>query len=111
VVDLLEARVGPVEDRAMFGGVGLFRDGLMFALLFDDTLYLKTDACTQGDFEAAGLEALQPFPTKKRQVLSYHRAPDDALDDPDGLVPWVEGAMEAARRAARRKGRAGGGAG
>jgi len=103
IVDLLGVRFGPIEDRRMFGGAGLFRDGLMFGLIFDDTLYLKTDAKNRAMFEDAGLEPLQPFPEKKRQVLSYCRAPDDALDDLDELAPWIKGALEAALRAGARK--------
>jgi DNA transformation protein len=34
---------GPVTIRKMFGGYGVYHDGLMFALVADDTLYLKAD--------------------------------------------------------------------
>ena len=34
VVDLLDA-FGPCEARRMFGGFGIFREGLMFALIAD----------------------------------------------------------------------------
>jgi DNA transformation protein and related proteins len=53
----LFAPMGPVSIRRMFGGAGVFRDGLMFALLGDDTVYLKTDAQLRVDLEAEGSAA------------------------------------------------------
>lgn len=46
---------GPIQARRMFGGHGLFRDGLMFGLVADDVLYLKADAQSSTLFESRGL--------------------------------------------------------
>jgi len=35
--------IGPVQSRCMFGGAGLYFDGLFFALIADDILYFKVD--------------------------------------------------------------------
>ena len=43
----LLAGVGRVEARRMFGGAGLFRDGVMFALLDDDVIYVRVDDALQ----------------------------------------------------------------
>ncbi len=53
VLDLL-APLGPVTARRMFGGFGITLDGVMFALIADDVLYLKVDDRTRPDYEAAG---------------------------------------------------------
>jgi TfoX/Sxy family transcriptional regulator of competence genes len=42
IQDLL-ADFGPVSIRHMFGGAGIYADGVMFAILAEDTLYLKAD--------------------------------------------------------------------
>jgi DNA transformation protein len=34
---------GQITTRRMFGGVVVFHEGLMFAPVADETLYLKTD--------------------------------------------------------------------
>ena len=34
---------GDVEAKSMFGGFGLYLDGLMFAIVADDALYFKVD--------------------------------------------------------------------
>ena len=51
LVDLFET-VGKVGFRKMFGGLGVFRHGLMFALVADDTLYLKADETSAIAFKA-----------------------------------------------------------
>ena len=91
---------GPVTARRMFGGAGIFRDGLMFALIADETLYLKADKASQGDFEAL---SLPPFTygtkVRTRTVMSYWRAPEVCLDDPDEMAAWARKAYGAALRA------------
>ena len=93
---------GPVAVRRMFGGAGIFRDGLMFALIAEETLYLKADAASQGEFEAL---SLPPFTYGakggKRTVMSYWRAPEACLDDRDEMTEWAQKAFAAALRAQR----------
>jgi hypothetical protein len=43
--------LGLVAPRSMFGGLGLYHDGLFFGLVDDDTLYLKVDKTTRPDYE------------------------------------------------------------
>lgn len=98
VLDLIgDAAVSP---RRMFGAVGLWRDGRMFAIVIDEELYLKADAATQGDFEAAGSE---PFVYSRgaREITigKWWRAPDGALEDAESLRPWLRAAFDAALRA------------
>ena len=91
---------GPVSVRRMFGGAGIFRDGLMFALIADETLYLKADATSQGEFEAL---SLPPFTYGakggKRTIMSYWRAPEACLDDQSEMTEWARKAYAAALRA------------
>lgn len=84
----------------MFGGAGIYADGLMFALVADEVIYLKVDAQNDPDFER---EQLPPFTylarNNKRAVMSYRRMPDRLYDDPEELVRWARDALSAARRA------------
>ncbi|HEU0297835.1 MAG TPA: TfoX/Sxy family protein [Longimicrobium sp.] len=95
-------RVAPVTSRAMFGGVGIYSGGLFFALMDDDTLYLKVDDSNRGDFEAAGTGPFRPF-GDDRDVMQYYELPADLLEDADQLRPWVEKAIEVARRKRKKK--------
>ena len=53
IQDLL-SDFGPVNIRNMFSGAGIYADGVMFAILVDDRLYLKADALSARDFAAEG---------------------------------------------------------
>ena len=95
------ARVTPVTSRSMFGGVGIYADGLFFALMDDDNLYLKVDDGNRGDFEAIGSEPFRPFGDER--AMQYYELPADVLEDVDALRGWVEGALDVARRARAKK--------
>jgi DNA transformation protein len=91
----------PVTIRRMFSGVGLFVDGVMFALVVDQAIYLKVGETNEPDFLR---EDLPPFgyTTSKgrRAVMSYRRMPDRLYDDPDELAQWAGTALQAAQRKA-----------
>jgi DNA transformation protein len=93
---------GGVRGRAMFGGVGVYAGERFFALLDDDTLYLKADDATRAAFVAEGLRPFMPF-GDETHVMSYYGVPADWLEDAEALRPWVDRALEAAGRARRRK--------
>jgi len=104
LIDLLEP-LGPVTIRRMFGGAGLYHDGLMFALVAEDRLYLKADDGNREAFEAEGLEPFTYESRGKRAVMSYYEPPADALEDGDILCQWARGAFEAALRTRAKTGR------
>jgi DNA transformation protein and related proteins len=101
------ASAGRVTARAMFGGVGLYLDGLFFALIDDDTLYLKVDGGTRARYEAAGSKPFCPFPDRPEQAMGYWQVPAEVLEDAEELGDWAREAMGVAlakrsRRPARR---------
>lgn len=85
----------------MFGGAGLFRDGLMFGLVADNEIYLKADSETAERFREAGSRQFVYSREGKSAAMSYWSTPDDALDDPERLKEWAEVAFEAALRGQR----------
>ncbi len=90
---------GPVAARRMFGGFGVYLDGVMFGLIGWNTLYFKVDDGNRGDFERAGMEPFT-YQGKTRPVrMSYHQVPDAGFDDAERLAEWAAGALAAARRA------------
>jgi DNA transformation protein len=98
------APLGPVQIRRMFGGAGLFLDGLMFGLVSRGVLYLKADETTRPAHEA---EACRPFSYSRKgaeaTIASYWRAPERLLDEPDELAEWARRAHGVARRKAAAK--------
>ena len=96
--DLFSA-FAPVTTRRMFGGYGVYRDGVILAIVIGEVLYLKTDDATRTEFEAEGSEPFM-YETKdgKRVAMSYWRTPEAALDSPEDFRPWARRAGEAALR-------------
>lgn len=93
--------VGPVTARRMFGGVGLYSQGLFFALMNDDTLYFKVDASNQPDFEARGMGAFHPFGDDR--AMGYFEVPSEVLEDTDELAIWMGKALKVASSKPRKK--------
>ena len=94
------AQLGAVRCRRIFGGAGLFLDGLMFAIVADGRLWLKTDGSARGDFLARGLPAFTYRRGGREVALGYHLAPEETLDAPEELLRWCRGAHAAALRSA-----------
>ena len=97
------AALGRVQIRRMFGGHGVFHDGLMCALVIRDTLYLKCDVQTQPYFEALGLEPFTYERQGKRLPMSYRLAPETVFEDRAEAALWSRRAFESALRVANAK--------
>ncbi len=105
-VDYVMELLGPfgtVVSRRMFGGHGVYLDGLMFALIAGDMLYLKADAMNRVEYEQAGCEMFSYARKGKRASLNFYRAPADAMESPDLMLPWARSAYAAALRANAKK--------
>jgi DNA transformation protein len=90
--------IGEIVARKMFGGVGLYHDGLFFGLIASDVLYFKADNVNRPDYEAAGSRAFQPF--DGTYSMNYFEVPVDVLEDVDKLREWASAAVAAAERKA-----------
>lgn len=105
--DFLRAELAPlgrITMRRMFGKTGVFCDGLMFAMVADDALYLRVDDHNQGAFAEARSSPPLNYEKGGRTIdLSFWRAPDRLLDEPDDLVAWAWAALGAARRVAAKR--------
>jgi DNA transformation protein len=93
---------GTISVRRMFGGEGVFRDGLMFGLVADETLYLKADQQCVRYFEERGLSAFEYQRQGKMIKLSYFEAPGEVLEDREEAALWAERSYAAALRAKRK---------
>jgi DNA transformation protein len=105
----LFAGMGPVQIKRMFGGAGIYSGGLMFGLIFNDTIHVRAkDEKMQA---ALGAEGSGPFvwtpqngPRKGEKIdLGYWRLPEAALDDPDEAVKWGRKALALAKAKAAAK--------
>ncbi len=95
----LFAPLGPVSIRRMFGGAGVYLDGLIVAIVVSHELYLKVDDVTREAFRAAGSTPFTYVAKGRAVTLPYWSLPDEAYEAPDLFRPWGEHALAAARRA------------
>jgi len=102
VVELMQS-IGPVYSKGMFGGHGIFLEGLMFALVADNVLYLKTDKQTEDDFISKKLEQFSYAKKDEIFKMNYYQAPDEALEDADEMNAWANAAYAVAIRATTKK--------
>jgi len=116
-VDLF-SQMGRVEARRMFGGAGLYAGGVMFGLIFEDTIFLKVDESLRADLAAAGSRSwIYPGRGGSKagvpQETSYWTLPDQALDDPEEACAWglrslaVAQAIKAAKPVRRKRPKSG----
>ena len=104
----LFAGVGPVQIKRMFGGAGGYADGVMFLLLGNDTIHIKTDDALKVELREEGSGPFEWTPQHGPRAgetidLGYWRLPDSALDDPDEAAVWGRKALKIAKAKAAAK--------
>jgi DNA transformation protein len=93
--------VDGIATRRLFGGVGIYRYGVMFALVVDERLYFKVNAENKLNFQQAGCV---PFiynrhdkeGGKKLVTMSYWEVPPQVMEDKELFFQWAIKAYEAA---------------
>ena len=95
VLELLTP-IYPVTPRNMFGGVGIYADDLMCALISsEDELYFKADDQNRPDYKALEAEQFHTMP--------YFAVPAEVLEDAEVLSVWFEKSIAAAKRMGKPK--------
>ncbi len=89
--------MGPVSVRRMFGGAGVYADDVMFALIDDDTIYLKVDDALKESLAGLGSVAWTYSRAGRTREMGYWRLPESALDDPDEAAGWGRRALSVAK--------------
>ena len=92
--------LGDVRSRAMFGGHGIYHDGVMIGLVASGVFYLKVDDGNRTAFEGAGSK---PFTYRRKgqtkdMAMSYWEVPVDVLESRAALCQWARDAHAAAVR-------------
>jgi DNA transformation protein len=92
-----------LRPNRMFGGVGLYSDGVFFGLIDDDTLFFKTAESNIAPYRERGMPRFMPFPDRPDAVLGYHQVAADIIEDAEELVDWARQAVAVALSARARK--------
>ena len=92
VHDMFDA-LGQISTRKMMGGLSIYCDGVIFAMLDrEGTLYLKAKGAFADEMAAAG--ATQ-FGADTGDRMAYWTLPDTAGYDPDAVLIWGQKARAA----------------
>lgn len=96
--------VGSVTFRRMMGGAVLYLDAIVFAIVDDGEIWLKSDAVSDAIWDEAGCERFT-FTGKdgRTEVMNYRRAPSEVYDDAEAMRHWAAIAVEAGRRGAAKR--------
>lgn len=97
------AAFGPVRVKRLFGGQGIYADGVMFALVMRGEIYLKTDPFLAERLEAEGAKPFVYQGSGRTVTVGYWTLPDGRLDDPEAVAEVARVALDIARQAAEIK--------
>ena len=73
----------------MFGGVGIYSEGVFFAVIDNDTLFFKVDDRLRPQYRDVGMPAFAPMPGKPA-MEGYYQVPPNVLEDADELAKWAK---------------------
>lgn len=80
-IELFES-VGQISHRKMFGGLGLYHDDAIFAVVDKDgQIFVKAKGDVADELIALGRGKFHNMP--------YWSLPENALDDPEQAAEWV----------------------
>ena len=102
ILDLL-LPLGNIKAKKMFGGYGIYKDNIFFALVIDNILYFKVGDNNRSQYDSFDSK---PFSyegkNKKIVTMSYWEVPIDILEDNTKLTQWVQHAVRAASNAKKQ---------
>lgn len=106
IADLF-ADFGPVSIRRMFGGKGIYYQGVILAIELDGELMLKADQVSAPDFAVAGCRQWTYRGARhgKEVAMPYWSVPESAIDDPGEMAIWARKAYEAGLRSGQKTAR------
>jgi DNA transformation protein len=84
-----------ISSRRMFGGFGLYRNDVFFAIISDDRLFFKVSDSSRADYETRGMARFRPYPDKPQVSMSYYEVPADVIEDAEECVRWAMRAVAA----------------
>lgn len=90
VFDEVLREIPGITSRAMFGGWGIYKDGIFFSLIADGALYFKVDESNKKDYEELGSEPFVYQSKHGTMKMSYWLLPEEIMNDQQLLREWVD---------------------
>jgi len=74
--------------KRMFGGTGLYLDGVFFGIIYSDRLYFRVSDATVDEYKKRKMKPFKPFEGKSGSKR-YYEVPLEILESPLDLVRWA----------------------
>lgn len=87
-----------ITSRSMFGGWGIYQNGIFFALISDCELYFKVDSANIEDYRKRGSHPFVYENKGRKMEMSYWLIPEEILEDRALLPEWIEKSIKAKSR-------------
>jgi DNA transformation protein len=80
-----------IKSRAMFGGHGLYKNGVIFGIIAEGNLYFKVDASNIEEYQAAKSTPFTYVGASGKPVsMSYWKVPASILKNEKTLSQWID---------------------
>jgi DNA transformation protein and related proteins len=91
--DLL-GHLNGISAKAMFGGYGIYQDGVIFALICEGQLYFKVDKNNQDYFQQHNAVQFTYNKGSKIVGMSYWQLPEAIMNNTNELNIWVQRSVQ-----------------
>lgn len=89
-----------ITDRAMFGGWGIYKDGLIIGIIAEGELYLKADLMS---IKILTEQGCYPFSYQgkdgKKMSMAYMSVPEETLENQEAIEARIEESFAISARA------------
>ena len=95
----VEDQLSDLDDlvmKPMFGGTGLYLDGVFFGIIYSDRLYFRVSDETIGEYKKRKMKPFKPFEGKRGSSKNYYEVPVEIIESPRDLAAWARKAAQAA---------------
>jgi TfoX/Sxy family transcriptional regulator of competence genes len=101
IVSLLKSALRHLEiqSRNMFGGIGIFSEKIMFALIYNDILYFRSTREIAPSYSFDSIQFQHPSRSSK---MPYWSVPDQVINDKPRFSDWADNAFQLAKSLKRK---------
>jgi DNA transformation protein and related proteins len=83
-----------ISFKKMFGGMGLYKNGIVFGMIIQGELYFKADEKNQEEFKSRDSHPFTYQSRGKEVTLPYWLLPEEILENGGELEEWIEKSYE-----------------
>ena len=95
-----------ITSRAMFGGYGIYREGIIFAIIADNQLYFKVGESNRADYEVMDSEPfVYQYGNHKKTTMSYWLVPEEIMLNKDRIKEWINKSVTVSKASKKNKGK------